>query len=72
MVKWCGRVSAWGRIETRRKRTKARVHRRLLYAARTRLVTTPMKERTPARGEAGHGVEVASMRQEEMRTSSSS
>jgi hypothetical protein len=47
---------------------KLGVDQKLLYDAGGRLVTDSVEERTPARGEAHHGVAVASMRQEGMRT----
>jgi hypothetical protein len=50
------------KIEQRREERGPVIISELLYVARTRLITKWSKERSPARGEDGHGVVLSGMR----------
>ena len=57
-----------GKNGAREEEPDARARRGVFIGRQGCLVTTPVTGSSPAREEAGHGVEVASMRREEMRT----
>jgi hypothetical protein len=69
---WRSQGSGMGRIETRRKQTETRVRRRAFIGRwSTPRHAVEEGEAASERGEEDHGVLLASMRVEEMRTSSS-
>jgi hypothetical protein len=72
MVTGGTRFRVWGKIGAERKRIRASDHLSAFIVRRSSLVMPSDAEELPRRGEAGHGVVVASMRQEEMRMNSSS